>query len=132
MSIGGARVRLFVIKESIGFEVLRHEVFEDKLLSSPKSPIEKNDGRWILSDKELISHEINRMSNVDWVKENISNIGWDGVDESIKEILEPYVAEDVVEILADYIIEGHYGGGWDGMAMIMTKTIGSKIYNKIN
>lgn len=108
MSLGRSRVRLFVIKEGDVFEVLRHEFFEEKLLSSPTSPVEKYDGRWTLGNYEMISHETMRLTDSEWAASNISNIGWDSIEDDILKILESYKNDDVVEILADYVMEGFY------------------------
>ena len=50
----------------------------------------------------------------DWIDEEISNIGWDGVQEDIENILDIYNIGDVVEILADYCISGYWSHGYDG------------------
>jgi hypothetical protein len=121
MSVGGCRIRLFVIKEepysdySDGFEVLKHEVFETELLSTPTPPKpETSDGLWYYTAAEIEKQEENRLTNKEWVEENIGCIGFDGIKEDILDVLEHYGVDDVVEIIADYIIEGWWSDSYDG------------------
>ena len=114
MSKGKARIRLFVIKEldyndSPSFEVLKHSIFKDEMYSTSVPPKqERYDGRYAYTLKETETLESKTLTDEQWIQSNIDNIGFDGISESINEVLKSYAADDVVEILADYCIKGSW------------------------
>ncbi len=119
MSKSIAQIRLFVIKEDNEYEVLKHEIFTHRLISGPtKEELEKFNKDLPLNsfslDKMDLNYDNGTLTDEEWTAENISQIGFDGIDEDIKEVLAEYNDDSIIEILGDYVIDSYYHSSWYG------------------